>query len=89
MAENRLKEKYVKEIAPELMKLGGYKNINEVPKLEKIVIGKYGIIAIRIEKRKFFVRLFLKIAFFTNIDYSLIHEYLGKERDLIYYVIHK
>ena len=38
MAENRLKEKYVKEIAPELMKLGGYKNINEVPKLEKIVI---------------------------------------------------
>ncbi len=38
MAENRLKEKYVKEIAPELMKLGGYKNINEVPKLEKIVL---------------------------------------------------
>lgn len=38
MAENRLKEKYVKEIAPELMKLGGYKNINEVPKLDKIVL---------------------------------------------------
>ena len=38
MAENRLKEKYIKEIAPELMKLGGYKNINEVPKLEKIVL---------------------------------------------------
>ena len=38
MAENRLKEKYVKEIAPELIKLGGYKNINEVPKLEKIVL---------------------------------------------------
>lgn len=38
MAENRLKEKYVKEIAPELMKLGGYKNVNEVPKLEKIVL---------------------------------------------------
>ena len=38
MAENSLKEKYVKEIAPELMKLGGYKNINEVPKLEKIVL---------------------------------------------------
>ena len=38
MAENRLKEKYVKEIAPELMKLGGYKIINEVPKLEKIVL---------------------------------------------------
>ena len=38
MAENRLKEKYIKEIAPELMKLGGYKNINEVPKLDKIVL---------------------------------------------------
>lgn len=34
----RLKEKYVGEIRPGLMKSAGYKNINEVPKLEKIVI---------------------------------------------------
>lgn len=38
MAENRLKTMYVKEIVPELMKLHNYKNVNEVPKLEKIVL---------------------------------------------------
>lgn len=35
---NRMKETYKKEIVPELMKLHGYKNVNEVPKLEKIVL---------------------------------------------------
>ncbi len=35
---NRLKETYKKDIVPELMKLHGYKNINEVPKLDKIVL---------------------------------------------------
>jgi len=34
----RLKEKYYKEIVPELMKKFKYKNIMQVPKLEKIVI---------------------------------------------------
>lgn len=34
----RLKEMYTKEIRPNLMKSAGYKNINEVPRLEKIVI---------------------------------------------------
>jgi len=34
----RLKEKYFSEIRPSLMKSAGYKNINEVPRLEKIVI---------------------------------------------------
>jgi large subunit ribosomal protein L5 len=38
MADNRLKIMYRKEIVPELMKLHGYKNINEVPKIEKIVL---------------------------------------------------
>lgn len=38
MAENRLKKIYQIEIIPELMKLHGYKNSNEVPKLEKIVL---------------------------------------------------
>ena len=34
----RLKETYKKDIVPELMKLHGYKNVNEVPKLDKIVL---------------------------------------------------
>ena len=34
----RLKEKYLKEIQPSLLKSVGYKNINQVPKLQKIVI---------------------------------------------------
>ena len=34
-----LKEKYRKEIVPKLMEVKGYKNVMEVPKLEKIVVG--------------------------------------------------
>ena len=34
----RLKEKYLKEAVPALMQKFGYKNINQVPKLHKIVI---------------------------------------------------
>lgn len=34
----RLKEKYLNEIRSGLMKSAGYKNVNEVPKLDKIVI---------------------------------------------------
>ena len=34
----RLKEKYVKEIVPALQQKFGYKNINEVPRLEKVII---------------------------------------------------
>lgn len=34
----RLKEKYQKEAVPKLMELNGYKNIMQVPRLEKIVI---------------------------------------------------
>jgi large subunit ribosomal protein L5 len=34
-----LKEKYRKEIVPKLIELRGYKNIMEVPQLEKVVIG--------------------------------------------------
>jgi large subunit ribosomal protein L5 len=34
-----LKEKYTKEIIPKLMEVRGYKNIMEVPHLEKIVVG--------------------------------------------------
>ena len=36
--ENRLKEKYTNEVVPALVKEYGYTNINEVPKLEKIVL---------------------------------------------------
>ena len=35
---NRLREQYNKEIVPELTKKFGYKNVMQVPKLEKIVI---------------------------------------------------
>ncbi len=35
---SRLREKYLKEIVPALMKEFNYKNIHEVPKLKKIVI---------------------------------------------------
>lgn len=35
---SRLQEKYVKEVAPALMEKFGYKNVMEIPKLEKIVI---------------------------------------------------
>ena len=34
----RLKEKYTKEVVPALMEKFGYKNIMQVPKLEKIVL---------------------------------------------------
>jgi large subunit ribosomal protein L5 len=34
-----LKEKYKKDVVPKLMEVQGYKNIMEVPKLEKIVVG--------------------------------------------------
>lgn len=36
--ETRLKQAYVEQIVPQLVKEFGYKNINEVPKLEKIVV---------------------------------------------------
>ena len=34
----RLQEKYEKEVVPALMEKFGYKNIMEVPKLEKVVV---------------------------------------------------
>lgn len=34
-----LKEKYRKEVVPKLMELRGYKNVNEVPQLKKVVVG--------------------------------------------------
>ena len=38
MTMNRIKEKYLKEVVPALQKEFAYKNINEVPRLEKIVL---------------------------------------------------
>ena len=35
---SRLKERYRKEVTPKLMELHGYKNIMQVPRLEKIVL---------------------------------------------------
>lgn len=36
--KNRLKTKYITEVIPALIKQFGYKNVNEVPKIEKIVL---------------------------------------------------
>ena len=35
---NRKREMYKTQVVPELIKMNGYKNINEVPKLDKIVL---------------------------------------------------
>jgi Ribosomal protein L5 len=35
---NRLQEKYNNEVVPALMEKFGYKNLMEVPKLEKVVV---------------------------------------------------
>ena len=35
---NRVKERYVKEVVPAMQKEFAYKNVNEVPKLDKIVL---------------------------------------------------
>ena len=35
---SRLKEKYFKEVVPALMERGGYKNIMQVPRLDKVVL---------------------------------------------------
>jgi large subunit ribosomal protein L5 len=35
---SRLREKYIKDIMPQMMKEFGYKNVMEVPKVDKIVI---------------------------------------------------
>lgn len=38
MADNRLKTKYQTEVVPALLKEFGYKNVNQVPKLDRIVL---------------------------------------------------
>ena len=35
---NKMQELYIKEIAPALLKLFGFKNVMQVPRLEKIVL---------------------------------------------------
>jgi large subunit ribosomal protein L5 len=35
---SRLKERYKKEIIPKLLELGGYKNVMEVPRMDKVVL---------------------------------------------------
>ena len=39
---NRIKENYLKNVVPALQKEFEYKNVNEVPRLEKIVLKNYG-----------------------------------------------
>lgn len=51
-----LKEKYIKEVVPEMMKKFGYKNIFQVPKIEKVVVntgfGRYVSGKTREEQKK-------------------------------------
>ena len=35
---SRLKEKYLKEVVPALAEKFGYKNVMEIPKIEKVII---------------------------------------------------
>lgn len=35
---NRLQEQYLKEVTPELIKLFGYKNVMQVPRIQKVVL---------------------------------------------------
>src|SRR5690606_18876421 len=37
-AVSRLKERYINEVVPALMEHFGYKNVNQVPRVEKIVV---------------------------------------------------
>ena len=37
---NRMKERYVAEIAPALNKKFGYKSVMQIPKLDKVIDGK-------------------------------------------------
>lgn len=36
--ENRLKDKYVSEVMPAMQQKFGYKNVNQIPKVEKVII---------------------------------------------------
>lgn len=38
MAVDRLKEKYKKEVIPQMIKTFGYKNVMQVPKVEKVIL---------------------------------------------------
>ncbi len=40
MEKNRLHVKYLEEVVPAIMKEKGYKNVNQVPKIEKIVLNR-------------------------------------------------
>ncbi len=40
---DRLQEKYKNEVVPELTKKFGYKNIMQLPKIEKVIINMGGV----------------------------------------------
>lgn len=41
---NRLRRRYAEEVAPALMKRFEYKNVNQLPKLEKIVVDRKSVV---------------------------------------------
>ena len=54
--ETRLKSYYKEEVIPYLMKNNGYKNVNEVPKIEKIVLNM-GLGAVKDNSKSFNIAL--------------------------------
>ena len=72
---SRLQEKYMKEVAPALMEKFNYKNVMEIPKIDKIVINLGSVIAFKVElaclDEKLLVYDFYKVELVQGI-YKLI-----------------
>ena len=49
---NRMKEMYVKEIAPALNKKFGYKSVMQIPKLEKVIVENVNVATCHTKPRK-------------------------------------
>ena len=49
---NRMKERYVAEIAPALNKKFGYKSVMQIPKLDKVIVEKVNVATCHTKPRK-------------------------------------
>ena len=66
---SRLKEKYEKEVVPALMEKFGYKNIMEVPKLEKVEVKSFSLKEVKhiIDTAKGEMKAFTALGFFSGM----------------------
>lgn len=60
MAIHSLKEKYIKEVRPQMMERFGYKNIMSVPKIEKVVVNA-GVGRFREDKEQEEIQKYLRL----------------------------